>query len=111
MLLQSRLGRPQGLGPRFAGQKELMEWLVVTSTTLRGLLSVVSPATLNHGHSVVPSTALSVVSATALLWSSARWGVVTAASDGHLEKKSWIKILKERNCGWVKDNGDKGNKK
>lgn len=80
-----------------------MECLVVTSTALSGLLSVVSSATLNHGQPVVPPTALSVVSATTLLGSSARWGVVTAASDGHLEKKCGVKILKERNCGWVED--------
>ncbi len=76
---------------------------IVSATALGGLLSVVSTSTLNHGHLVVSSSALFVVSTATFLRNSACRGVVTASSDGHLKKKSWIKNLKEINVeGWMK---------
>lgn len=85
---------------------------IVSATALGCLLSVVSASALNHGHLVVPSSALFVVSTATFLRNSACRGVVPASSNGHLEKKSWIKILKEINVGRLdEDTGDKERKR
>ena len=73
--------------------------LVVSTTALDSLLSVVSTTTLNDRSPIVSAPALSVVSATAFLGSSACWGIVAASSHCHLEHDCWEKIQKKLNDG------------
>lgn len=75
--------------------------LVVSTTALNNDLSVVSASTLNHGGAVVSATAEFVVTATAFLGDSARWGVVTASSHCHLKSDDGDKMHEGINGAWT----------